>query len=415
MFRSTGSIAVVIIFVLSVFSLGSRNALPSATADASVIDHIRTAIDVGGASWTAGETSVSRLTPEEKRRLTGLAPSTPEPDREFVRFAPEPEVPTSLDWRDVDGSDWITPVTYQGICGACVSFGSVGQLEARLNLVADDPFLGRNLSEQHLFSCGGGRCNWGWNVGSAMSALVDMGVASEECFPYVSGDGKQRSCDLACFNADEHVVRILDWQWVENDVDAIKAALLTGPITTCMTVYEDFFYYTGGVYEHVWGDYIYGHCITLIGWDDADESWICKNSWGIFWGEDGFFRIRWGDSGIGNDTAVMTTGPLARLMLDKTDVTPGTNVIVGIGLYNPGEDFDAVVRAVLETPAGQEHVFVEGPITLPSGMSYTEPFHSVMTVPDLDPGVYGLYLDIIDPSTDQTVSFDMKQLVVHGD
>lgn len=35
------------------------------------------------------------------------------------------------------------------------------------------------------------------------------------------------------------------------------------------------------------------HVITIIGWDKIDSIfyWICKNSWGNFWGENGFFRI----------------------------------------------------------------------------------------------------------------------------
>jgi C1A family cysteine protease len=36
------------------------------------------------------------------------------------------------------------------------------------------------------------------------------------------------------------------------------------------------------------------HLISIVGWGETKDGvkfWIAKNSWGQFWGEDGFFRI----------------------------------------------------------------------------------------------------------------------------
>ena len=43
------------------------------------------------------------------------------------------------------------------------------------------------------------------------------------------------------------------------------------------------------------------HSVVLVGWDNRDQTWILKNSWGINWGEDGYMRIRYGVSNIGKD------------------------------------------------------------------------------------------------------------------
>jgi C1A family cysteine protease len=35
-----------------------------------------------------------------------------------------------------------------------------------------------------------------------------------------------------------------------------------------------------------------------VGYDDPNGCWICKNSWNTTWGEQGFFRIAYGECGI---------------------------------------------------------------------------------------------------------------------
>jgi len=90
---------------------------------------------------------------------------------------------------------------------------------------------------------------------------------------------------------------------VVNSPDAIRPALNQQPLTTTTTttfnVYTDFSYYTGGVYEHVSGELEGGHAVVIVGYDDVEHAWIVKNSWDTGWGDDGYFKILWGDSGIG--------------------------------------------------------------------------------------------------------------------
>lgn len=71
-----------------------------------------------------------------------------------------------------------------------------------------------------------------------------------------------------------------------------------GPVIACFSVYDDFFAYRSGVYHHVYGERVGGHCVCCVGYDDSQTYWICKNSWGPEWGEQGFFRIQYGEAGI---------------------------------------------------------------------------------------------------------------------
>ena len=79
---------------------------------------------------------------------------------------------------------------------------------------------------------------------------------------------------------------------------------------TSFRVYEDFTAYESGVYEHVTGDYLGGHAVTLVGYNKTEKYWIVKNSWGTDWGEDGYFRIKMGEVGIAASSYLFSMAPL---------------------------------------------------------------------------------------------------------
>jgi C1A family cysteine protease len=93
-------------------------------------------------------------------------------------------------------------------------------------------------------------------------------------------------------------VQIASWHSVQS-IGEMKAWIAAhGPLTVGFSVYEDFASYASGVYHHVSGDLLGGHAVSIIGYDDTQRCWVCKNSWGTGWGEQGFFRIAYGQCGI---------------------------------------------------------------------------------------------------------------------
>ncbi len=79
----------------------------------------------------------------------------------------------------------------------------------------------------------------------------------------------------------------------------MKNALIEyGPVVTAFNIYDDFYYYTGGIYERVSGVYKGSHAVAIIGYNDNPGYWICKNSWGTYWGEEGYFNIKYGECSI---------------------------------------------------------------------------------------------------------------------
>ncbi len=46
-----------------------------------------------------------------------------------------------------------------------------------------------------------------------------------------------------------------------------------------------------------------GHAIAVVGYDENGKFWICKNSWGTSWGDNGWFKIDYNQCGIGSKDA----------------------------------------------------------------------------------------------------------------
>ena len=52
------------------------------------------------------------------------------------------------------------------------------------------------------------------------------------------------------------------------------------------------------MYEYVTGGSTGKHAVCVVGYDDVDECWLVKNSWGDDRGESGYIRIKYGECGL---------------------------------------------------------------------------------------------------------------------
>lgn len=225
------------------------------------------------------------------------------PNQQNAVAAPPAGPPSSVDWRTRNGASVMTAVRDQGTCGSCVAFAATAMLEAMVNIEQrDNPHVSHftELSEADLFFCGGGLCANGWWPDDAIDRIRAEGVPPEDSFPYPV-PAHQVSCTLGPNRALRSVTAAQSVHYF--NVDSRKYYLAeVGPMIACFDVYEDFDAYGGGIYTHVTGAYRGGHCVLVVGYDDAGQYWICKNSWGVGWGESGYFRIAYGQCGIDRDS-----------------------------------------------------------------------------------------------------------------
>jgi C1A family cysteine protease len=261
---------------------------------------LQRSIQEQGYTWEAGSTSLTELPREQQERRLGLRLVPEEMERIAAEMAKEAvraaEHPSGWDWRDVEGVDWTTAIRDQQGCGSCVAFGTVAVLEAMLKRHEDDGVLAPNLSEAHLFFCGcGDCCDKGWWPSYALDYAQGSGVPDEECFPYQDHD---MPCGNTCDDWQARATKVVSWSEVV-DVGARKEWLATkGPMIGCMEVYRDFFSYKNGVYRHTSGSLSGYHAIAVVGYSESEQCWICKNSWGVDWGDGGWFKMGYGECGM---------------------------------------------------------------------------------------------------------------------
>jgi C1A family cysteine protease len=281
---------------------------------------IRDAIKKKKLKWKAGITSVSLLTEEERKNLLGALPKKEKAERKdkgekeksgASHAGESTDPPAEWDWRDVSGDDWTTPIKNQRGCGSCVAFSVNAAMEMLLKKwIYNDTQVIPDLSEAHLYFCNGRRCtqaegNYGWWIDSALDALKSDGVPDECCFEYEAPP--TQACGDACSDWKDRIdlTKIRDWKSITNVTEMKKLLSEHGCMPANMAVFTDFLSYAGGIYSYAWGQLLGYHAVTVIGYNDVDECWICKNSWGTCWGEPplgkplpqpaGWFRIAYGE------------------------------------------------------------------------------------------------------------------------
>jgi len=319
-----------IIFLGAILFIFSLIQFSFAQISDSLIETIQKTIKEKGLSWTAGQTKISRMSDSEFKAMLGgflPRPDSPESPRAGIEKIEAAQLPSYFSWGNYNGHDWMTSVKDQGHCGCCWGFATAGAFEARERIRLNQYDWPIDVSEQNMVSCWKGDCE-GWQMESVLNHFKYDGCPDEACFPYVSGTGYVPPCNNRCTDWLSHAYFVGNWgRYNSPNVSVIKNEIQNhGPVVVRMEVYDDFRTYQGGVYVHAIGDSSEGHVVVFYGWDDANNCWFGKNSWGtdIDWGETGpdgtkgWFRIRMGMDEVGCEDFMWYLDPAQQPAYDIT-------------------------------------------------------------------------------------------------
>ncbi len=227
-------------------------------------------------------------------------------------------VPARYDLRE---KQRVSAVRNQGVFGTCWAFAALGALESSL------------LPEQsELYSADHMTLANGFNLSQNDGGEYTMGMAYLAAWKgpvYEADDPYGDNVTDESLAAVKHVqeIQVIDGK----DYEKIKEAVFKyGGVQTSIynglrSSSSESPYYNNSTYAYCYiGTEKPNHDVVIIGWDDnypkenfsadleGDGAFICQNSWGNDFGEDGVFYISYYDTNIGTHNVVYTR-------IDETD------------------------------------------------------------------------------------------------
>lgn len=239
-------------------------------------------------------------------------------------------VPQNFDWRNNSGKNYCTSSRNQHIpqyCGSCWAMAATSSFADRIRIVRNSTFPDFEIAVQTLVYCTNNGCGGG-SASIAYQWINQNGVGPDTCQNYVAlGTGKECSAIHQCENCmgtscwavtDYPKFGISEFGTVLG-VDQMKAEIYArGPIACYVNagpIYD--WGFEGGPYDNT----IFANCsaqtnpkcgltdhvISVVGFGFDKKAnlnyWIIRNSWGEYWGDLGYARIKMGDNQLGMETS----------------------------------------------------------------------------------------------------------------
>ncbi|KAK7584068.1 hypothetical protein V9T40_005031 [Parthenolecanium corni] len=283
-------------------------------------------------SWKAGYNFHPNISKYELKSLMGVNPDYRrhlQLPKQHSILSTNSTMPAEFDscqaWPECQ--ELISMIHDTGLCGSDWAVATASAFSDRL-CIASKGTIVRNLSAEDLSCCHfcGHKCEGG-SPELAWRYLMTDGIVTggsyqskEGCKPYtiypirgygqlppqnIMGYMSAGICERKC--QEEYAKDLLSDLYYAECIYSLRRnthmrdIYNNGPVIATVKVYEDFMYYRSGIYQYTTGEQLGGHAVKIIGWgvENGVKYWLCVNSWGSSWGENGFFKIKRGNNECG--------------------------------------------------------------------------------------------------------------------
>jgi len=250
----------------------------------------------------------------EHYRIDGYLPADDDVPLPKLELTSDTGLPSGIDLRPN-----CSPVEDQGHVGSCTANSIVGALED-LQIASGSPmtdlsrlfvyYNARRFSDQEGVDCGA-------SMPHAMASLLAFGACPEVLWPYDEARWGLKP-EEACY---QNTIRFQGLHYASvSPNDERKYVLASGlPIIFGMGVPQHLLMVVGGQTGYMpppsdgrWEKASSGHAMLIVGYSDAKNAWLVRNSWGTDYGIDGHVWIDYhvmDHYGMGPQ-AFWTVGPL---------------------------------------------------------------------------------------------------------
>lgn len=241
----------------------------------------------------------------------------------------------------IDLRSFFPPIYDQGNLGSCTAMSLAGamhydQNRQGLSSIVDPSRLFIYWNTRYIM--GTVEEDSGASIADTILCSTTYGACKESTWPYILSKYRIQP-SVEAYAESQQCVDLDGSELAEipQNISTIKNVLSEGtPILFGIDVYTSFFYVgnDGIIPMPVLGRDRYqgGHALVLCGYDDTKQHFIVRNSWGVYWGDEGYGYMPyeyirdsrlsgdfWSVSGIGAKSII-------NFEIDRPVYTPGENV-----------------------------------------------------------------------------------------
>lgn len=290
-------------------SASSSSSSPSSSSSTDINEASSSSIESQAPPTTTTTTTlpeesfqISGFTGSRRRRYGWIPDKTNEtPDTLYKLNYTSENIPPTVDLRE---KYTLPPVYDQGELGSCTAnaIAFAYQFEELKQSTSTSTSTSTQMTPSRLFIYynerdmeGTTETDSGAQIRDGMKSVHKQGVCSEDLWPYDTSKYTEKPPEKCYLQASEH--QALTYNRVLQTENLIQTALANDlPVVFGFIVFTSFesieVAKTGFVSIPTENDKpLGGHAVAIVGYDIETQYFICRNSWGDDWGDEGYFYM----------------------------------------------------------------------------------------------------------------------------